>query len=163
MLVTHKIITKDFYLIIQDKSSCFPPFVLIDYITNNTKLLSINSDFIDACAAPGNKTSYLAALIEMYKFKNTNIFAIEIDIYRYNNLCKNLQQRNALSYTHTMNTSFLRLDPNSSLFNNVQYLLLDPSCSGSGTYSIETVLPRTDTIKLNNLISNQIDMLKHAM
>ena len=42
--------TKDGCLIIQDKASCFPSQLLMDAWTGG--------DVIDACAAPGNKTSH---------------------------------------------------------------------------------------------------------
>lgn len=41
---------------IQDKASCFPPYILYS-------ALNKSCDIIDACAAPGNKTSYIANLI----------------------------------------------------------------------------------------------------
>ena len=44
-------------VILQDKASCFPPFVLAPPAEEDSVV-------IDATAAPGNKTSYLSALMQ---------------------------------------------------------------------------------------------------
>ena len=44
-------------IILQDKASCFPAFILAPPAEKNTVT-------IDATAAPGNKTSHLAALMQ---------------------------------------------------------------------------------------------------
>jgi putative methyltransferase len=63
------------HIIIQDKASCFPAFVLSP---------PANSVCIDACAAPGNKTSHLSAILN-----NTGkIFAFDMDQRRLNTLIK---------------------------------------------------------------------------
>jgi putative methyltransferase len=66
-------------IIIQDKASCFPAFILNP---------SMNCDVIDACAAPGNKTSHLSSIMG-----NTgNIFAFDADSRRLGTL-KTLTKR----------------------------------------------------------------------
>lgn len=63
-------------VILQDKSSCFSALCLVHGYDDDDDGVSIhNRDFLDACAAPGNKTSHLAALLqerteEMKKSKN---------------------------------------------------------------------------------------------
>jgi len=48
-------------IILQDKSSCFSALVMARGHSNDGALA--DCDYIDACSAPGNKTSHLAALI----------------------------------------------------------------------------------------------------
>ncbi|RYH00913.1 hypothetical protein EON65_48710 [archaeon] len=55
--VVHDSWVKQGKLIVQDKASCFPAYVLFQ----EWKQRNLQGDFIDACAAPGNKTSHLAA------------------------------------------------------------------------------------------------------
>jgi len=64
-------------LILQDKASCFSALALIHATTEpsadkntNTFDKIIKGDILDACAAPGNKTSHLAALLTEEYRKN---------------------------------------------------------------------------------------------
>lgn len=103
-------------IIIQDKASCFPAFIL-----NPPK----NSIVIDACAAPGNKTSHLSAIME----NSGRIYAFDKDKRRLDTLIK-LTRRAGCTNIEPLHISFLDCDP--SMYSNVEYVLLDPSCSGSG-------------------------------
>ncbi|VEL16828.1 unnamed protein product [Protopolystoma xenopodis] len=49
-------------LVIQDKASCLPPLVLFSALFDRDFVNPL-PDLIDACAAPGNKTSLLIALL----------------------------------------------------------------------------------------------------
>jgi putative methyltransferase len=49
-------------VILQDKSSCFSALAMVHGHPGGTSK-SLNHDYMDACAAPGNKTSHLAALL----------------------------------------------------------------------------------------------------
>ena len=117
-------------LILQDKASCFPAYIL-----NPPK----NATVIDACAAPGNKTSHLSSIM-----KNTGqIFAFDASSRRLetlNKLCSRAGCTNIISKC----LDFLTVDPHSRDFINVEYILLDPSCSGSGIVS-----------RMNNLIDEE--------
>ncbi len=73
------VLLKQGKIIIQDKASCFPAFILNP---------PHGATVIDACAAPGNKTSHLSAIM-----KNTGtIFAFDADKRRLETL-KRLSQR----------------------------------------------------------------------
>lgn len=48
-------------IVLQDKSSCFSALALVHGSNNSKRQIG---DIIDACAAPGNKTSHLAALVD---------------------------------------------------------------------------------------------------
>ncbi|KAF6029290.1 NSUN5 [Bugula neritina] len=110
---------KDGSVVLQDKASCLPAHVLNP---------SPGSHVIDACAAPGNKTSHLAALLN-----NTGtITAFEL------------------------NTK-----------SNVEYILVDPSCSGSGITSRLNSLTddqhSSSELRLKKLSSFQSVILKKAL
>jgi putative methyltransferase len=105
-------------IILQDKASCFPAFIL-----NPPK----NSIVIDACSAPGNKTSHLSMIMQ-----NTGrIYAYDMDRRRLDTLEK-LTKRAGCKNITPICGSFLDINPNDPKFLNVEYILLDPSCSGSG-------------------------------
>ncbi|KAK4985645.1 hypothetical protein LTR50_005845 [Elasticomyces elasticus] len=125
-------------IIMQDKASCFPAYLLDP--------CSLSGDIIDACAAPGNKTTHLAALVSSSCTKNRRkqmVYACERDKGRAETLKKMVHLAGADDLVSIKTgQDFLRLDPLAPGFANVQALLLDPSCSGSG------IVGRDDTAVL---------------
>ncbi|KAK7562476.1 S-adenosyl-L-methionine-dependent methyltransferase, partial [Phyllosticta citricarpa] len=131
-------------LIIQDKASCFPAYLL--------DAQPEDGDIIDACAAPGNKTTHLAALVTKaakaeakgQKPRRQHIFACERDKERSKILQKMVDTAHAARLvTVKSNQDFTRIDPlRSAEAGSVGALLLDPSCSGSG------IVGRDDAVKL---------------
>ncbi|CAI5494491.1 unnamed protein product [Closterium sp. Naga37s-1] len=106
-------------LILQGRASCFPAFILAP---------RPGWHVLDACAAPGNKTSHVAALME-----NTGrLVACERDAKRAALLRKNLDKA-GVTCARVHEGDFLAIDPTSPEFADVRAILLDPSCSGSGT------------------------------
>ena len=129
--LTTEIAYKEGKVIMQDKASCFPALLLDPG--------SINGDIVDACAAPGNKTTHLAALVASTESENgraqltRKIFACERDTLRSQTLAKMVKLAAAEDTIHIKaKQDFLKLHPQSKEFANVTCLLLDPSCSGSG-------------------------------
>ena len=106
-------------IIVQDKSSCLSAAVL------NPPADAI---VLDACAAPGNKTTHLSALMD--SGKGGLIRALEIDPKRFDILTKNVQSMDCENIK-TYNMSFLD-EKVLTDFADTEYVLLDPSCSGSG-------------------------------
>ncbi|KAF2480923.1 S-adenosyl-L-methionine-dependent methyltransferase [Neohortaea acidophila] len=140
---------KDGKLIIQDKASCFPAYLLDPSSTVG--------DIIDACAAPGNKTTHLAALTSSGADQQTSpsrkrkIFACERDAERSKTLSKMVRLAGADSVVQVRTRQdFLKVSPQAAEFANVTAILLDPSCSGSGIVGRDEAvlnlhLPAVDT------------------
>ncbi|RMY86628.1 hypothetical protein D0862_10870 [Hortaea werneckii] len=116
---------KSGHIILQDKASCFPAYLLNPG--------SSEGDVIDACAAPGNKTTHLAAILAENDNQNAQVIACEKNDLRSQTLTKMTKLAGGeKSITVKAKQDFMRLDPSAKEFRNVTALLLDPSCSGSG-------------------------------
>ncbi|XP_069114212.1 28S rRNA (cytosine-C(5))-methyltransferase-like isoform X2 [Argopecten irradians] len=140
-------------IILQDKASCFPAHVLSP---------PEGSSILDCCAAPGNKTSHVASLIN----NNGTVFAFDKDGRRIATL-QGLMRKLGVTCVRPDCQDFLKVDPYSDQFMNVEYILVDPSCSGSGIVSRmnEAVDDQSSSSskRLNTLSNFQVIMLKHAM
>jgi putative methyltransferase len=134
-LHAHSMVKKG-QLVLQDKGSCFPAAILLDAVT----VLRYNSDgeeattkfrapkwVIDGCAAPGNKTSQLAALGAATGVK---ILAVERDEKRVELLSNRLELLGAKDAVMVCHGDFTDLDP--SVHEKAEAILLDPSCTSSG-------------------------------
>lgn len=133
--------------LLQDKASCLPPFML------DPKKKSV---VLDMCSAPGNKTVQLAA-----QMKNKGkIFAVEKDTDRYKLLCETVEAAGVkiVSTIHSDITNIV-----ADQVPNVEYILLDPSCSGSGMLNRFVQDEEKDTNRLYKLSGLQYKLLFHAM
>src|SRR5580704_10233103 len=73
--------------------------------------------------------------------------------------------------TKIINIDFTKIDPMEEEFRDITYILLDPSCSGSGLerleYSSEYSSVKEDDLELSTRLRNlaifQIRLLKHAL
>ncbi|KAH7023529.1 S-adenosyl-L-methionine-dependent methyltransferase [Ilyonectria destructans] len=116
-------------IILQDKASCFPAYLLDPR--------SEDGDLIDACSAPGNKTTHLAAILKEHQpeFETApqTIYAFEKDPRRAQTLDKMVTTAGSKTTTRIgFGQDFLQVDPRAERYKSVGALLLDPSCSGSG-------------------------------
>ena len=116
-------------IILQDKASCFPAYLLDPH--------SEHGDVVDACAAPGNKTTHLAAIIHEhlpeFQTRPQTIYAFEKDSRRAGILTKMVKIAGSNTTTKIgYGQDFLQVDPMAEQYQHVGALLLDPSCSGSG-------------------------------
>ena len=131
-------------IIIQDKASCFPAFLL--------QPNGEDGDCLDACAAPGNKTTHLAAILhgEGRAALKPKIYAYERDKGRASTLLTLLEIAGAQTFVITkIGQDFLKTDPANAPWDGITTILLDPSCSGSGIVgrdeTLNVVLPRKES------------------
>ncbi|KAK3295872.1 S-adenosyl-L-methionine-dependent methyltransferase [Chaetomium fimeti] len=113
-------------IILQDKASCFPAYMLDPRPEDG--------DIVDACSAPGNKTTHLAGILHERGFAGgQRILAFEKDKHRAKTLAKMVGAAGSDKVTKIHpGADFLKTDPDAPEFRSVGALLLDPSCSGSG-------------------------------
>ncbi|KAK2644950.1 hypothetical protein Ddye_020145 [Dipteronia dyeriana] len=83
---------------------------------------------LDACSAPGNKTVHLAALMK----GKGKIMACELNKEMVKRLEETIRLSGAANI-EVLHGDFLKLDPKDPAYSEVRAILLDPSCSGSGT------------------------------
>ncbi|KAM0671487.1 tRNA/rRNA cytosine-C5-methylase [Ordospora colligata] len=130
-------------IVIQNISSCLPALIL-----NPDE----GSVVIDTCSAPGNKTSHLSMIM-----KNTGkIHAFEKDESRAKILRTQLEKL-GVGNTEVIEGDFLQSVPDD--FKDVEYILCDPSCSGSGMH----LNYKMDLERVGKLKQFQIYMVKHAL
>ncbi|NXY21757.1 NSUN5 methyltransferase, partial [Atrichornis clamosus] len=138
------------HIILQDKASCLPAFLLSP---------AAGSHIIDACAAPGNKTSHLAAILK----NKGQIFAFDVDPKRVATM-NTLLTRAGVTGCQLAQQDFLTVDPGDPKYSRVTHILLDPSCSGSGMVTRgpgEEVTPSAE--RLQALAGFQRRVLSHAL
>ncbi|KAK1417019.1 hypothetical protein QVD17_26141 [Tagetes erecta] len=125
-------------------------------------------EVIDACAAPGNKTVHLAALMK----GEGKLVACELNKDRVKRLEHTTKLAGATN-VEVLHESFLNLNPEDQLYSKVRAILLDPSCSGSGTVAdrLDYLLPShtsgddeaADEGRLVKLAAFQKKALIHAL
>ncbi|KAF2222489.1 S-adenosyl-L-methionine-dependent methyltransferase [Elsinoe ampelina] len=113
------------HIILQDKASCFPAFLLDPS----------DGRVIDGCAAPGNKTTHLASILHEKDLASGNdskrVIACERSPPRAETLKTMVRKAGADKVIDVRaGQDFLMLKPDD--WQDVSAILLDPSCSGSG-------------------------------
>jgi putative methyltransferase len=117
-------------LILQDKVSCIPAALLAP---------EPGSVVVDACAAPGNKTTHLVSLLGDVA-AGGRVHAFEINSKRATLLRSMLHKAGVAARVTVHQRSFLDADWASEELRGCRYILVDPSCSGSGmTQRLENV------------------------
>lgn len=148
-------IYKEGKIYLQSLSSMLPPLIL------NPRA---GEDILDMTAAPGSKTTQIAALTN----NNANITACEVNKIRLERLKYNTNKQGASS-VYVMQKDSRDID---DLF-SFDKILLDVPCSGSGTFNIDSDIEKYFTEKLieksakiqESLLNKAIKILKpgHTM
>lgn len=146
-------------LIIQDRASCFPAQIL-NPIPGEDKV-------IDACAAPGNKTTHLACILQNSK---SSIVAFEKDNKRVKILRTMCEKAGGLDCITIHHADFTTTRPGD--FPEITGMVVDPSCSGSGIFGrafdeqeeISEEEAREKLVeRLEKLSAFQFKIVKHAL
>ncbi|CAN3364687.1 25S rRNA (cytosine(2278)-C(5))-methyltransferase [Diutina catenulata] len=139
------------HIIIQDRASCFPAHMLCQDMDHD--------DIIDATAAPGNKTTHVAAL------SSKVVYAFERDDNRVKVLKKMCERATGpgSDRIHVTHADFTTTSPTD--FPTVTGLIVDPSCSGSGIFGRGTNNQEqtNDKDRLAKLAAFQFKIVKHAL
>ncbi len=132
---------------LQSLSSMLPPIILEP---------KENEDILDMAAAPGGKTTQMAAMVN----NKARITACEMNAIRAEKLKYNIEKQGASS-VYVMVTDSRRIDD----FFSFDRILLDAPCSGSGTlYSEDAKIEKTFTPKLiQKSVKTQTQLLKKAI
>lgn len=144
---------KQGYIILQDKASCLSAFLL------NPRP---GCDVIDVCAAPGMKTSHLAALMK----NKGHIWALDKAPDRVETL-RSIMEKAGVTNVSVHCEDCLRLNINDKRFCRVRYALVDPPCSGSGIVKrLDSFVNDADSFsqsRLRSLANLQAMILKHVL
>lgn len=147
-------------VIIQDRASCFPAAIL------NFDAENVHHHVIDACAAPGNKTTHSASFVG----ENGVVYAFERDARRVEvlkSMCEKATGKARKLLIQPVHADFTSIKPHD--FPTVTGMVVDPSCSGSGIFgraiedSQEQSREEIDTDRLGRLASFQFLIMKHAL
>ena len=132
---------------LQSLSSMLPPIVLNP---------QPSEDILDMAAAPGGKTTQIAAITE----NKANITAIEMNAIRAERLKYNIEKQSASS-VYIMQRDARNIDD----FFSFDRILLDAPCSGSGTLNIsdENISKYFTTKLVDKSSKTQLALLRKAL
>ena len=165
-------LVEDGTLIQQDRASCLPAFALSP---------PPGAVVLDSCAAPGNKTTQLAALVSMRRDADGHeakvaghasggkVYAFERNSKRAATLRAMVERAGAADAVRVCEVDFLRSDTQSGPVASATMALCDPSCSGSGGaggHLMEEKGAAADGDywdKVRDLAALQLSILTHAM
>ena len=135
-------------LLLQDKASCLPVACLNP---------PPGASLLDACAAPGMKTSQAAGAVG----KCGKVVAVERSSKRAATLKEILAKSEADAVTTVLESDFLDVRPEEHP--DVEYLVVDPSCSGTGMVLRPGDASDPPQERLDKLAGLQTRLLLHAL
>lgn len=133
--------------LLQDKASCLPSFLLDP---------PPKSIVLDMCSAPGNKSTHLACIMK----NKGKVYSVEMNPKRFGILVETVEGTHS-TIVQPMNRDVLEITDED--VPNVEYILLDPSCSGSGIANRFASDSHKDKERLFKLSGIQFKLLSHAM
>lgn len=140
-------IYKNGEIYLQSLSSMLPPMIMSP---------EKSEDILDMCAAPGGKTTQIAAITD----NKANITACEMNTIRAERLKYNIEKQGANS-VYVMQKDSRTIDD----FFSFDRILLDAPCSGSGTLNIndENIFKYFTPKLIEKSAKTQLTLLKKAL
>lgn len=140
-------IYKNGEIYLQSLSSMLPPIIMSP---------EKSEDILDMCAAPGGKTTQIAAITD----NKANITACEMNTIRAERLKYNIEKQGANS-VYVMQKDSRTIDD----FFSFDRILLDAPCSGSGTLNIndENIFKYFTPKLIEKSAKTQLTLLKKAL
>ncbi|SCV05395.1 LANO_0H06546g1_1 [Lachancea nothofagi CBS 11611] len=133
-------------IIIQDRASCFPAHILNP---NQSDVI------IDACAAPGNKTTHVAAhIFQDQEPEEVRIHAFEKDPERAKTLRTMIKAAGCTKGIDVHVGDFTKI-AKPSAFPNVTGFIMDPSCSGSGIFGRKVMDEHNKSKEETNVVASE--------
>ncbi|KHJ77195.1 hypothetical protein OESDEN_23185, partial [Oesophagostomum dentatum] len=129
------------YLILQDKASCLPAFLLAP---------PPESHVFDTCAAPGMKTSHVASILG----GTGKVWAMDRSEDRVA-IMNQILEECGVENASVFHGDFLKTDVTDKKFSKVAYAIVDPPCSGSG------MVKRMDELTGGNADKSRLAKLKN--
>jgi 16S rRNA C967 or C1407 C5-methylase (RsmB/RsmF family) len=138
-------------LVIQDKGSCMAALAVQPQSSWHV---------IDACAAPGNKSMFLASMLQ----GEGMVSAFERDSQRYRSMVQRVRRARLNRIIRTFCWDFLAVGAKEdTAWADAQAILLDPSCTGSGMVDQRPLGERYDQERVRRLADVQRSLLRHAL
>lgn len=117
----------------------------------------VGSTVLDMCAAPGMKTIHTCNVLQ----NQGTIYSVEQNPERYRVLCK-MTESAGCNIVKPIKADALTITPEQCP--GVEYILVDPSCTGSGIQNRLSLEPEEkNPERLKKLAGLQIKMLSYAM
>ncbi|XP_070552991.1 putative methyltransferase NSUN7 isoform X2 [Ptychodera flava] len=159
---------KEYHLIMQDKSSCYGPHSV-------KALLNEGDDVIHTHVGSGKITAHMSSLMNQ---EGSTVFAFGLKNHSHHETLKGRMEQYGVKNIRGVEENFLDVLPTDVRFKNVKVILMTPPCSHSGiTNPVDYILhegedasilqdlsrDEVDQDKLNEIINEQMEYLKHAM
>ncbi|OQS00265.1 tRNA and rRNA cytosine-C5-methylase [Thraustotheca clavata] len=148
-------LVKSGVLFVQDLASCLPVAA--------TPSIEQHKIAVDACAAPGNKTTQLAAKLALTHPKEASVIAFERVPARAKSLKNTVTKAGANDKINVVEADFLEMDRMDKRWAQATLAICDPSCSGSGNVSVGEDIPVHTTEELQAFADHQFAIVQKAM
>ncbi|EQC28302.1 hypothetical protein SDRG_13983 [Saprolegnia diclina VS20] len=140
---------------VQDLASCLPVAAIPDIGRHHIA--------VDACAAPGNKTTQLAARLALAHPTSSSVVAFERAPARATSLRNTVAKAGANDRITVVEADFLETNMAQGPWADATLAICDPSCSGSGNVAVGEPVPEHSADELAAFADHQFAIVQQAM